>query len=363
VTLTDDPLPTLPGGGAKGWAVSGADAAACDEDPNTAGNQIVGNSLNCNFGDINPAVDATREVSISVTTTTAQCGTKSNSATVAMTNKTDVNPNNNTAGPVVITVNCLDVGVTKVAKAPKINAGEVAQYNIVVTAHGTGVHPGVTLTDDPLPTLPGGGAKGWAVSGADAAACDEDPNTAGNQIVGNSLNCNFGDINPAVDATREVSISVTTTTAQCGTKSNSATVAMTGTDVNPNNNSVGPVLITVNCPAGEGCTPGYWKQPQHFVNWTAPYDPTDLFSAHFENAFPNKTLLQVLSQGGGGLNALGRHTVAALLNAASADVDYLFTAQQVINQFNAVFPGTDEQYEALKNTFLVENERGCPLGR
>ena len=30
--------------------MSGADAAACDEDPNTAGNQIVGNSLNCNFG-------------------------------------------------------------------------------------------------------------------------------------------------------------------------------------------------------------------------------------------------------------------------------------------------------------------------
>ena len=254
-----------------------------------------------------------------------------------------------------------DVGVTKVAKAPKINAGQVAQYNIEVTALGTGIHPGVTLTD----VLPGGGAKGWTVTGTDAAACDEDPNTAGIQIVGNDLNCDFGDINPAVDATRNVSVSVTTTAAQCGTKSNTATVAMTGeTDVVPGNNTVGPVIITVNCPAGgEGCTPGYWKQPHHFGNWTDPYDPGDLFDDHFENAFPGMTLLQVLSQGGGGLKALGRHTVAALLNGASDDVDYLFDDQAVINMFNGVFPGTNAQYQVLHNTFAQENERGCPLAR
>ena len=241
VTLTD----VLPGGSAKGWTVSGADAAACDEDPVTPGIQIVGTDLNCNFGDIDPAVDATRDVSISVTTDDTQCGTKSNTATVAMTDKTDVDPSNNSAGPVIITVNCPDVGVTKVAKQPKVNAGEVAQYNMVVTALGSGIHPGVTLTD----VLPGGSAKGWAVSGADAAACDEDPNTAGDQIVGTDLNCNFGDIDPAVDATRDVSNSVTTDDTQCGTKSNTATVAMTDkTDVDPSNNSAGPVVITVNCP-------------------------------------------------------------------------------------------------------------------
>ena len=116
---------------------------------------------------------------------------------------------------------------------------------MVVTALGSGIHPGVTLTD----VLPGGSAKGWTVSGADAAACDEDLVTPGIQIVGTDLNCNFGDIDPAVDATRDVSISVTTTAAQCGTKSNTATVAMTDkTDVDPSNNSAGPVIITVNCP-------------------------------------------------------------------------------------------------------------------
>jgi hypothetical protein len=109
----------------------------------------------------------------------------------------------------------------------------------------------------------------------------------------------------------------------------------------------------------QGCTPGYWKQSQHFDSWTAPYDPGDLFSEHFENAFPDKTLLQVLQQGGGGLNALGRHTVAALLNAASPSVDFGFTPSEVISGFNDVFPGGD--YEGLKDEFESFNERGCPL--
>lgn len=112
---------------------------------------------------------------------------------------------------------------------------------------------------------------------------------------------------------------------------------------------------------GEGCTPGYWKQPHHFDSWTAPYAPTTLFSDVFENAFPGKTLLQVLRTGGGGKFALGRHTVAALLNAASGGVDYAYTPQDVIDAFNAVFPGTKAAYIALKNDFQAENESGCPL--
>jgi hypothetical protein len=109
---------------------------------------------------------------------------------------------------------------------------------------------------------------------------------------------------------------------------------------------------------GEGCTPGYWKQSQHFDSWTG-YAPTDLFSSVFEDAFPGMTLLQVLGQGGGGLKALGRHTVAALLNTASAGVDYDMTTQGVIDAFNAVYPGGD--YEGQKNIFAGYNELGCPL--
>jgi cysteine-rich repeat protein len=111
---------------------------------------------------------------------------------------------------------------------------------------------------------------------------------------------------------------------------------------------------------GEGCTPGYWKQAQHFGSWTG-YSPNTPFSSVFENAFPGKTLHTVLGTGGGQLDALGRHVVAALLNTASGDVNYGQTTQDIIDAFNAVYPGTDAEYEALKNSLAADNERGCPL--
>lgn len=111
---------------------------------------------------------------------------------------------------------------------------------------------------------------------------------------------------------------------------------------------------------GEGCTPGWWKQPQHFDSWPSPYTPSTAFSAVFENAFPGMTLLDVLKLGGGGLNGLGRHTVAALLNAQTGSgVSFSLSAQAVIDAFNAAFPGGD--YNGLARTFAALNELGCPL--
>lgn len=112
---------------------------------------------------------------------------------------------------------------------------------------------------------------------------------------------------------------------------------------------------------GQGCTPGYWKQPHHFDSWPAPLTPSQPFSSVFANAFPGKSLLSVLKQGGGGLNALGRHTVAALFNASSPGVSYDKLPEQVVQAFNAVFPGSSGSYEALKNQFERLNEQGCPL--
>ena len=43
-------------------------------------------------------------------------------------------------------------------------------------------------------------------------------------------------------------------------------------------------------PSTEGCTPGYWKQPQHFDSWVT-YSPSTLFSSVFDDAFPGLTLL------------------------------------------------------------------------
>jgi len=114
---------------------------------------------------------------------------------------------------------------------------------------------------------------------------------------------------------------------------------------------------------GEGCTPGYWKQRHHFGSYPAPLTPGTLFSSVFENAFPGKTLVEVLGQGGGGLIALGRHTVAALLNASSADVDYDLMASDVVDMFNDVYPGDQNAYNDLKDVFEGFNEQMCPLDR
>jgi len=129
-------------------------------------------------------------------------------------------------------------------------------------------------------------------------------------------------------------------------------------------------------PSPAGCTPSYWKQARHFEDWQPPYDPGDRFNRYFDNAFPGMTLRQVLRQRGGGLRALGRQTVAALLNAA------LFTGPadpgnnvyrvnglhekgtetwEVIVFFNRAFPGRRARYIKWKNFFQDANRAGCPL--
>jgi hypothetical protein len=73
-----------------------------------------------------------------------------------------------------------------------------------------------------------------------------------------------------------------------------------------------------------GRTPGYWKQSQWFGQWPAPYVASGATPTKFNDVFgaaggyPGKTLLQVLELQGNstGRDALARHIVAALLNAA-----------------------------------------------
>lgn len=70
-------------------------------------------------------------------------------------------------------------------------------------------------------------------------------------------------------------------------------------------------------------------------------------------------MLEALKQGGGGINALGRHAVAALLNAASPDVSYDRTTMQVKMIFNNAL--ADGNVEEVKNILEGFNEQGCPL--
>lgn len=121
---------------------------------------------------------------------------------------------------------------------------------------------------------------------------------------------------------------------------------------------------------GEGCTPGYWRQPHHFDSWVG-HDPDDPFGDTFDlpdglegperNTDPaDLTLHDGVTLRGGGVNALIRHAVAALLNATSGDVDYDLTETEVVEMFNAAIADGGD-VEGTKDDFEGFNELGCPL--
>jgi hypothetical protein len=115
---------------------------------------------------------------------------------------------------------------------------------------------------------------------------------------------------------------------------------------------------------GFGCSPGYWKTH----NFPTGYAKTDLFSTIFAptTRFPGKTMQDVVSQGGGGITALGRHAVSAYFNAVALGTKYEYTPAQVVAKFNAAT--TTAQINALITEFsnLEDvNGRACtnPTGK
>lgn len=79
-----------------------------------------------------------------------------------------------------------------------------------------------------------------------------------------------------------------------------------------------------------GRTPGYWKNHD---DWPSPYQKNTKFKDVFDppDPFADKTLLEVLETGGGGDYKLGRHIVAALLNAAEGWTSGVLSVNQVKN--------------------------------
>jgi hypothetical protein len=153
-----------------------------------------------------------------------------------------------------------------------------------------------------------------------------------------------------------------------------------------------------------GCTPGYWRECQHLFAWAAAgYTPTQTFNEVFgtdkyvDCDGKPYTLLDVMYLNGGswtcshhnseknnkpanpdgapascttgtafgGLGGdpvaanLGFHAVAALLNAAHDSVNYGYEPGDIINMFQNNYLTNSA---ALKDTFDMLNNRGCPLG-
>lgn len=134
-------------------------------------------------------------------------------------------------------------------------------------------------------------------------------------------------------------------------------------------------LFSVNSFACEnGCTPGYWKQSQHFGSWEG-YSPTQFLCVNGSNGgvftcpgtlklkkgtpLASASLLDALKSGGGGLDALLRHAVAALLNG-EAFVGCEIDPDKVIDWTNlAMASFSPELMEELKDDFAEENEGVC----
>jgi hypothetical protein len=108
-----------------------------------------------------------------------------------------------------------------------------------------------------------------------------------------------------------------------------------------------------------GCTPGFWRQSQHAQYWTG-FSPAASFADVFGVARPG-TLLENIRANGGGAHALARHAVAALLNAASADVAYPYSTGEIIAAVQDAF--ASGQFESAKDRFEAANELGCSVDK
>ena len=113
-------------------------------------------------------------------------------------------------------------------------------------------------------------------------------------------------------------------------------------------------------PGDEGCTPGYWKQDQHFDSYPAGITPSTTFTSIF-GVGGSLTFLQALGLNGGDTNALWRHGAAAYLNALSTGVDYAYTTAQVIAIVQGTGAFAGQSVDERKNLLEAANELGCPL--
>lgn len=138
---------------------------------------------------------------------------------------------------------------------------------------------------------------------------------------------------------------------------------------------------TICCPSPppSGCTLGFWKKnaDNHGASaWCDRFSPSDTISDHFflnepleirgkgKSTITDPTLLQALEANGGGVNAMIRQGVAAMLNACSDCVNYeISDPLQVIMMIEETLngePGADTVDE-LHSMFAEWNEAGCPL--
>jgi hypothetical protein len=130
-------------------------------------------------------------------------------------------------------------------------------------------------------------------------------------------------------------------------------------------------------PSGKACTPGYWKQSQHFASWIpTTLTTTQLLATQFSNAnlyvlkgksMANYTLLEGLSFKGGSTLAgaseiLLRAAIAADLNSRNSNLSYPMTTANVLTSVNAALAsGNRDTILSLGVRLDNYNNGSCPL--
>ncbi len=201
---------------------------AWQESPDNPDCSISGGVLDCAFGDL--AEGASASVHIVGPTDQADCGTLTNTATVAADNE-DPGFGSDNSATATITVQCPDLKITKVADKGSVSAGDQVGYTVMVTNNGPGKAFDVVLHD----TLPANPGLSWTVE-----------STTGGWTCGISagvLTCGGNGFNLASGASASVHITSPTTSATCGTISNTGTADASNDD----QVSTGIVQVTVQC--------------------------------------------------------------------------------------------------------------------
>ena len=213
VTL-NDPLP--PG---VAWSI----------DPAVTGCSISSGTLSCTFATLDEA--ASNTIHVSGVTDAQDCGTLSNTATVAADNEgSDQTDNSDTA---TITVNCPNLTITKTADDASVNAGSDIGFTVTLSNAGPGSATGASINDP----LPGGTGVDWSIDSNTPASSCSISGTAPTQ----TLSC--GPATVASGGSVTVHVTSHTTSASCGTYDNTA--SFTTTNDGTGNASAS---TTVDCP-------------------------------------------------------------------------------------------------------------------
>ncbi len=164
----------------------------------------------------------------------------------------------------------------------------------------------------------------------------------------------------------------TTTTPTETTTTTPTETTTTTTETTTTTTPTETTTTTTTTPTGDqGCTPGYWKQERHFDSWVGYTTNTTLGSVftipvNF-SSLSSVTFLAAMDLPGGNepeemAALLLHHAVAALLNAASPDVNYPLTEAEIISLVNAALTTENPDIMGdLKDDLDDYNNYGCPL--